>query len=98
MVEQPQSSAAFGSQVFIMNNSASVSIVTRSKDYTGSRQEMGKEVADGPPPPPVSSPLEIERPSAESVVRPPSKGVLRKYSYNPNACAAQHYSIVEDLA
>ena len=24
--------------------------------------------------------------------------MLRKYSYNPNARAAQHYSIVEDLA
>ena len=45
-------------------------------------------IHDGPPPPPVSDPLEIEKPSAEPVVRPPSKGVLRKSSYNRHACAA----------
>lgn len=44
-----------------------------------------------------SDPLHIERPSNESVIRPPTKGVLHKYSYNPIARAAQHYSIVEDL-
>ena len=32
------------------------------------------------------------------MIRPPPKGVLRRSSYNPNAHAAQHYSIVEDLA
>ena len=31
-------------------------------------------------------------------MKPPPKGVLRRSSYNPNARAAQHYSIVEDLA
>ena len=76
MVEQPQSSAPFGSQIFMMNGSASVSIATRSKDYAGLHQAMGKEIADGPPPSPVSGPLEIERPSAEPAVRTPSKGVL----------------------
>ena len=60
----------------MMNGAAPVSIATRSKDYSGSRQAAGKEVVDGPPPPPVSGPLEIEKPSAEPVVRPPSKGVL----------------------
>ena len=98
MVEQPSPSAPFGSQVFMMNGATPVSTTTHLKDYVGSCQAVGKEVVDGPPPPPVSSPLEIEKPSAELVVRPPSKGVLRKYSYNPNACATQHYSIVEDLA
>ena len=82
----------------MMNGSASVSIATRSKDYTGSRQAMREEIANGPPPPPISGPLEIEQSNTESVVRPPSKGVLRKSSYNPNTRAAQHYSIVEDLA
>ena len=82
----------------MMNGAATVSIATRSKDYAGSRQEAGKEVMDGPPPLPVSSPLEIEKLIAEPVVRPPSKGVLRRSSYNPNDRAAQNYSIVEDLA
>ena len=81
----------------MMNNSASISIATWSKDYTRLRQAAGKEIANGPPPSPASGPLQIERPSTEPVVRPPSKGVLRKSSYNPNARAAQHYSIFEDL-
>ena len=58
----------------------------------------GKEIANGPPPSPASGPLQIERPSTEPVVRPHSKGVLRKFSYNLNTHAAQYYSIVEDLA
>ena len=37
MVEQPLPSAPFGSQVFMMNGAAPVSIATRSKDYVGSR-------------------------------------------------------------
>ena len=82
----------------MMNGSTPVSIATRSKYYFGSRQAVGKEIADGPPPPPISGPLDIEWPSTESIVRPPSKGVLCKSLYNPNAHAAQHYSIVEDLA
>ena len=76
MVEHPSPSEPFGSQVFMMNGVAPVSISTQSKDYTGSCQEAGKEVIDGPPPPPASGPLEIERPSAEPVIWPPSKGVL----------------------
>ena len=82
----------------MMNGAAPISIAMHSKDYNELCQALGKVVADGPPPPPVSGSLEIEKPTAELVVRPPSKGVLRKSSYNPNAHAAQHYSIVEDLA
>ena len=82
----------------MMNGSAIVSIATQSKDYTGSLQATGKEIANGPPPPPVTGPLEIERLNAESIVRSPSKGVLRKSSYSPNARAAHHYNSVEDLA
>ena len=98
MVEQPSPSAPFGSQVFMMNGAAPISVATRSKDYNESQQAPGKAVADGPPPPPVFGSLEIEKPTPEHVVKPPSKGVLRRSSYNPNAHAAQHYSIVEDLA
>ena len=74
----------------MMNGAAPVSIVTRSKDYVGSRQAAGKEVVDGPPPPPIFGPLEIEKPNAEPIVRPPSKGVLRRSSYNANAHAAKN--------
>ena len=68
MVEHPQSSAPSGSQVFMMNGSIPVSIVARSKDYFGLCQAVGKEIADGPPPPPISGPLEIKWPNTESVV------------------------------
>ena len=81
----------------MMNSSASVSIATQSKYCRELRQATGKEIADGPPLP-VSGPLQIERPSTEPIVRPPYKGVIHKSSYNPNACAAQHYSIFDDLA
>ena len=57
MVEQPSPSAPFGSQVFMMNGVAPVSIATRSKDYAGSREAAEKEVVADPPPPPVSGPL-----------------------------------------
>ena len=82
----------------MMNGATPIYIATRSKDYNESRQAAGKVIVDGPPPPPVSSSLEIEKPTVEPVVRPPPKGVLRRFSYNPNACATQHYNIVEDLA
>ena len=72
----------------MMNGATPISIATRSKDYNELRQAHKKAVVDSPPPPPVSGSLEIQKPTAETVVRPPSKGVLRKSSYNPNACAA----------
>ena len=81
-----------------MNGAAPVLIATRSKDCAGSHQAARKEFVDGSPPPLVSGPLEIEKPNVEPVARPPSKGVLQKYSYNPNAHATQNYIIVEDLA
>ena len=68
MVEQPLPSAPFGSQVFMMNGVAPISIATRSKDYVGSRQATGKEIVDGPPPLPASSHLHIERKSVELTV------------------------------
>ena len=43
----------------MMNGATPVSIATHSKDYVGPRQGAGKEVIDGPPPPPTSGPLEI---------------------------------------
>jgi len=73
-----------------------VHISTWSKEYpppAGKETEVPSSV-----PPSSLGLLHIEQPSTEAVIRPPPKGVLRKSSYNPNARAAQHYSIVEDLA
>ena len=82
----------------MMKVAAPISITTHSKDYSELWQAPGKAFADGPPPPPIFGSLEIEKPTPEPVVKPPSKGVLRRSSYNPNARAAQNYNIVEDLA
>ena len=60
----------------MMNGVAPISIATHLKDYKESRQASGKVVVDGPPPPPVSGSLEIEKPTAEPVLRPPYKDVL----------------------
>jgi len=95
MVADPsQPLSSFGSQVF-MAGTVPVNISTRTKDYPSAGKEP--EVPTSAPPF-SSSPLHIERPSTETPIRPPPKGVLRKSSYNPNARAAQHYNIVEDLA
>ena len=96
MVADPsQSPSSFGSQVF-MAGTIPVHVSTRAKDYPSN---AGKEPeVPSSAPPSSSGPLHIERPSVETIPRPPPKGVLRKSSYNPNARAAQHYSIVEDLA
>jgi hypothetical protein len=79
-----------------------VAITTQAKDYSPSKEK----VDDLPPslvqPPPSTSPpngpLHIERTGPDTVLLPPPKGVVHKYAFNPHACVAQNYSIVEDLA
>ena len=95
VVDQPQLSSTFGSHVF-MDGTIPIHISTRSKEYpppTGKEPEVPSNVPSS-----SSGPLHIEQLSTESVIRPPTKGVLWKSSYNPNAHVMQHYSIVEDLA
>jgi hypothetical protein len=79
-----------------------VAVATRTKDYSPS-----KEKVDYPPPPlaqpplsapPPNGPLHLERPSLDTIFCPPPKGIIRKSSFNPHACVAQNYSIVEYLA
>jgi hypothetical protein len=53
--------------------------------------EKGKE-AENP-----SVPLHIKKTMGETMKRIP-KGAFKKYSHNPNARAAQNYSVVEDLS
>jgi hypothetical protein len=52
-------------------------------------------------PPSSTSPpnglLHLKRPSLDTIIRPPPKGVVRKSSFNPHARAAKNYSIVEDI-
>ena len=46
---------------------------------------------------PPSGPLQIEKPSFDSILRPP-KSTIWKSTLNPSSQAAQNYNIVEDLA
>jgi hypothetical protein len=67
-------------------------IMTRAHDYSKpSASEKGKEVEL------PSLPLQIENTLGETMTRIP-KGAFKKACHNPNARAAQNYSVVEDLA
>ena len=67
-------------------------VVSRAKYYGSSQPSPGKE------PDPPGTPLRIEKPAnkPEAAPRIP-KGVLKHSGHNPNARAAQNYSVVEDL-
>jgi hypothetical protein len=79
-----------------------VTLTTRAKDYTPSKEKVDDSPPDlvqpSPPNPPTTGPLHLERPNLDTVIRPPPKGVIKKLAFNPHACAAQNYIIVEDLA
>jgi hypothetical protein len=45
----------------------------------------------------LANPLQIKRPVPDLVLRPP-KALIKQATHNPNARAAQNYSVVEDLA
>jgi hypothetical protein len=67
-------------------------ITTRAHDYSKpSASEKGKE-AEIP-----SLPLQIEKTLGETMTHIP-KGAFKRASHNPNARAAQNYSVVEDLS
>jgi hypothetical protein len=79
-----------------------VALTTRAKDYSPSKEKVDdlppSSVQPSPATPPTNGPLHLERPSLDTVLRPPPKGVVRKSAFNPHARAAQNYNIVEDLA
>jgi hypothetical protein len=84
------------------SNKNNVSITTRAKYYSPS-----KEKVDNLPPSlvqpststsPPNGPLHIKRLGPDTTLHPPPKGVVRKSAFNLHACATQNYSIVEDIA
>jgi hypothetical protein len=84
----PNSSSA--ANVYMVRGDAL--ITTRAHDYSKpSASEKGKE-AEIP-----SLPLQIEKTLGETMTCIP-KGAFKKASHNPNARAAQNYSVVEDLS
>ena len=67
-------------------------IVTCAKAYGSSQPNPGKE------PDPSGTPLHNEKPVDKPEATPHiPKGVLKHLGHNPNAQAAQNYSVVEDL-
>jgi hypothetical protein len=78
-----------------------VSITTRAKYYSPSKEKVDNFPPSLVQPPPSTSPpngpLHLERPGPDTVLFPPPKGVVQKSTFNPHAHAAQNYSIVEDL-
>jgi hypothetical protein len=79
-----------------------VSIATRAKDYSPSKEKVDDSSPSlvQPPPPnsPPNSPLHLNRMGLDIVLLPPPKCIVIKLSFNPHACVSQKSSIVEDLA
>ena len=75
-----------------INMVRTMKVVTCAKDYSSSQPNPGKE------PDPPGTPLHIEKPMDKPEFAPRiPKGVLKRSRHNPNAQAAQNYSVVEDL-
>ena len=72
---------------------ADLSIQTRAKKY----ETLGNEPTGKEPMGTSANPLQIERLVLDSIQRPPKDSIKREM-HNPNAKAAQNYSVVEDLA
>jgi hypothetical protein len=87
-----------------------INLTTRSKPYdTPGNPDKGKDTngTNTLPDPssssislpsvnPPSGPLQIEKPTFDSILRS-SKSTIRKPTFNPSSCTAQNYNIVEDL-
>jgi hypothetical protein len=80
----------YGDCVCINMVDAKIDIATRSRDYSSSKSSTSQEA---PPPPPETN-LHVEKPDPPPHI---PKGVLKHSTHNPNARAAQNYSIIEDL-
>jgi hypothetical protein len=86
----PSSNNPASMNVYMVKGDAFIS--TRVHDYSKpSTSEKGKEVEL------PSLPLQIEKTLGETMTCIP-KGTFKKSSHNPNARAAQNYSVVEDLS
>jgi hypothetical protein len=104
----PHDEASTSAHIYMFNE---INLNTRSKTYdTLGNPEKGKDTNDiGTLPDPSSSsvsppsvnppsrPLQIEKPTFDSILCPP-KSTICKSTFNPSSCAVQNYNIVEDLA
>jgi hypothetical protein len=57
-----------------------ITLTTRAKDYSSSKEKVDEIppslVQPSPTTPPTNGPLHLERPSLDTVLRPPPKGVV----------------------
>jgi hypothetical protein len=104
----PNDETSSSAHIYMFNG---INLTTRSKTYdTPGNPDKGKDTngVDNSPDPssssvslpsvnPPSRPLQIEKPTFDSILRPP-KSTIHKATFNPSSRAAQNYNIVEDLA
>jgi hypothetical protein len=104
----PHDEALMSAHIYMFNG---INLTTLSKTYnTLVKPDKGKitngtdTLPDPSPsfisPPlvnPPSRPLQIEKPTFNSILLPP-KSTIHKSTFNPSSCVAQNYNIVEDLA
>jgi hypothetical protein len=69
----------------------------KPKTTNGSLPDPSPSFVSPPSTIPSSGPLQIEKPSFDSILHPP-KSTIWKSTFNPSSRAAQNYNIVEDLA
>jgi hypothetical protein len=105
LVNRDQPSPSTASYVLMCigdSNKNESAVTTRAKDYSPSKEKVDDSppLLVQPPPPtsPPNSPLHLEQPGLDTVLRSPPKGVIQNSLFNPHAHVAQNYSIVEDLA
>jgi hypothetical protein len=104
----PHDEALTSAHIYMFNG---INLNTLSKTYdtpgnpdkgkitngTGTLPDPSPSSVSPPSVNPSSGPLQIEKPTFESMLRPP-KSIIRKYTFNPSSHATQNYNIVEDLA
>jgi hypothetical protein len=97
----PSEEALLSDHIYMFNG---IDLTTCTTMYDMSDKPNKDKVTNGTPPDPypstVSPPsgsLQIEKPTFDSILRPP-KSTIHKSNFNPSSCGAQNYKIVVDLA
>jgi hypothetical protein len=105
---EPNDEASSSAHIYMFNG---INLTTRSKTYdTPGNPDKGKDTNDAgtlpdpssssvslPSVNPPSGPLQIDKPTFNSILHPPNRTIC-KATFNPSSHAAQNYNIVEDLA
>jgi hypothetical protein len=103
---QPRDEASTSAHIYMFNE---FNLTTRFATYDTPVKLDKPKTANGSSPYPLpsfvnppyvsppSGPLQIEKPSFDSILCPP-KSTIQKSTFNPHSRAAQNYNIVEDLA